>query len=602
LLRVPYLSRQAGATIAAAVALLLAWTASIAFARPPRYLSPESATTRWSVAKDRKTILISLNGGPPAPFVVKGVDYSPRPINDGAAALPASDYFWGDPAHLTYEPIWIRDLWGSSFNRASLALPDGLVRELGANTVRTYAWWKWVPTGSSDYSKWRTLDWSVGPHVRFGEKTTPRGFAAYPAHDGGDQFLDLCWNGGVKPIYVIVGITADPWLGLPFTNPSAKRSRDVQAFMARTVKWLAQRYGYHPAVLGFAIGNETNVPTAYGTDRYVEYWRYLNSLGRIVKRYAPNKLTLSAFADYPVTEYSLLITPLVEFKDRHHVKPGAQTVPVCVDPDGANLSANCSSSKRRRAYPPDVYNLDMWGFNTYLKPENKQLAEFKKYVVNGDYTNGGANGANRPNPVPRPLLWTEWGAPVSTRIRIGRPPAPPNAEWVSAEPGEPGKFNGAPGVHAASLIQQLASDLYAPNSKISTAEHGILSGGCIFEFSDEWWKQDPLNPKTWSSHDANSTQQDFTWGEPPTRFHSSWDEEWFGLLSAAPNSARVPQCEPNGYSRDGTCDGKIVGSGPGQPDDPVLTTEGRLNGGADVLIRRAGFYALQSVFRGSSAP
>ena len=60
-------------------------------------LPPDSSTTRWSVASDRKTILLSTNGGAPVPFVVKGVDYSPRPINDAALALPGSDYFWGDP-------------------------------------------------------------------------------------------------------------------------------------------------------------------------------------------------------------------------------------------------------------------------------------------------------------------------------------------------------------------------------------------------------------------------------------------------------------------------------------------------------------------------
>jgi len=566
-------------------------------AQSPRYLSPGFARTHWNVAKDRRTILLSVNDGPPTPFVIKGVDYSPRPINDAAATLPASDYFWGAPGHLTYGPIWMRDLWGSSYNRAGSTLPDGLMRQLGANSIHTYAWWKWVPTGPSDYTKWRTLDWTVGPRVRFGDKAAPRGFAAYPAHDGGDQFLDLCWNGGVKPIYVIIGITVDPWLALPFANPRAGRAHDVQAFMARTVKWLAQRYGYHPAVLGFAIGNETNVPTVYGTDRYLEYWRYLNSLGRIAKRYAPDKLTLSAFADYPVKEYSLLLTPLVEFKDRRHVRPGAPTVGVCVDPDGANLSVDCSSAKRRRAYPPDIYSLDVWGFNTYLKPESKQLAEFERYIVDGEYTNGGAMGASPPNPVPRPLIWTEWGAPVSTRIRAGRPPAAPNGEWVSAEPGKPGRFNGAPGIHAAALIQQIASDLYASDSRISTAGHGILSGGYVFEFSDEWWKQAPRNPTTWSSHDTTNAQQMFAWGEPPNGYQSYWDEEWFGLLSVAPNPARTPQCEPNGYGKDGACNGNVAGSGPGQPDDPVLTSPGRwLNGGADVLSKRAGFYAIQSVF------
>ena len=133
-------------------------------------LPPDSATTRWSVASDRKTILLSLNGGPATPFVIKGVDYSPRPINDAASTVPGSDYFWGDPAHLTYAPIWMRDVWGATYNGgpARIDLPDGLVRQLGANSIRTYAWWKWVPMVPADYSKWKSLDWSVSPRVRFG--------------------------------------------------------------------------------------------------------------------------------------------------------------------------------------------------------------------------------------------------------------------------------------------------------------------------------------------------------------------------------------------------------------------------------------------------
>ncbi len=103
-------------------------------------LPPDSATTRWSVARDRKTILLSVNGGAPTPFVIKGVDYSPRPINDAASTVPGSDYFWGDPAHLTYGPIWMRDVWGTTYNGgdARTDRPDGLVRQLGANSIGTH--------------------------------------------------------------------------------------------------------------------------------------------------------------------------------------------------------------------------------------------------------------------------------------------------------------------------------------------------------------------------------------------------------------------------------------------------------------------------------
>ncbi|MGC2276320.1 MAG: hypothetical protein WA571_09955, partial [Candidatus Binatus sp.] len=197
--------------LAFVVAVAIALNASDAFSTT--LLPPESSSTAWSVASDRKTIMLAVNGGAPTPFVIKGVDYSPRPINDAAATIPGSDYFWGDPAHLTYAPIWLRDLWGTTYNDldASTHLPDGMVRQLGVNSIRTYAWWKWVPMTPADYAKWNTLDWSVTPRVRFGATTARAGFAAWPAHDGGDQFLDLCWNHGVNPIYVVIGISVDPW-------------------------------------------------------------------------------------------------------------------------------------------------------------------------------------------------------------------------------------------------------------------------------------------------------------------------------------------------------------------------------------------------------
>ena len=230
------------------IALAIAFSASDAFSTTSacRQIHRRS---RWSVASDRKTILLSLNGGAPVPFVIKGVDYSPRPINDAAATIPGSDYFWGDPAHLTYAPIWMRDLWGTTYNdiETGVNLPDGLVRQLGANSIRTYAWWKWVPMAPADYAKWNTLDWSVSPRVRFGATTAPAGFARWPAHDGGDQFLDLCWNHGVNPIYVVIGVSVDPWSAFPEHQSrfrvGARRTHVYRAHysVAGAALWLSSR-------------------------------------------------------------------------------------------------------------------------------------------------------------------------------------------------------------------------------------------------------------------------------------------------------------------------------------------------------------------------
>ncbi len=587
-----------------ALILLLALTITLSrgSASAVQYLAPESSNTTWTVANDHKTILLSINHGAPAPFVIKGVDYSPRPIDDAALTLPGTDYFWGDPAHLTYGLIWMRDLWGSTYDDSRIALPDGYVRQLGANSIRTYAWWKWLPTTPADYSKWRSLDWSVGPRERFGAHDAPPGFAHFPAHDGGDQFLDLCWNHGINPIYVVIGISVDPWTGFPSTNSDRTSRRDEQRYIELTTKWLAQRYGYHPAVLGFAIGNETNLPFERGTDRYLEYWRYLDHLNSIVKFYAPGKLTMSAFADYPWQVTPMLLRPLLTFASAADAHPDGRTVPVCVDLDGKNAGIDCSSAKRRRAYPADVYALDVWGFNAYRRPESEDIANFKKWIVEGNYTNGVAVGNASANPKPKPLILTEWGAPVSTRTRTGQPPPPPNSSWVTASPGVPGAFHGAPGYRAAKMISQIATDMYGAQSQLSTANGGILSGGYVFELQDEWWKEAQRRPETWASHDTTILTKEFSFGEPGKGFTSYWDEEWFGLMSAAPSPDRISSCASS-KSPVVLCSGKKASINAGRPDAPVLTgvgDSGWLNGGADVLTARAGFYALQAVFGGSS--
>ncbi len=567
-----------------AFVIALAIALTVNDARSTTLLPPDSSSTTWSIAGDHKTILLSTNGGMPLPFIVKGVDYSPRPINDAASTTPGSDYFWGDPAHLTYAPIWMRDLWGTTYNDnvTGTNLPDGLVRQLGANSIRTYAWWKWVPMAPADYAKWPTLDWSVSPQVRFGATNAPSGFAAYPAHDGGDQFLDLCWNHGVNPIYVVIGISIDPWYAFANTSPDSALMHNERMYIERTTQWLAQRYGYHPAVLGFAIGNETNLLFADRTDRYIDYWNYLNRLAAITKRYAPGKLTMTAFADYPSGQTPMLLNSLVTFKDLADAHPGGPTVPVCVDPNGANPGSDCNSANRRRAYPADIYALDVWGFNAYRRPETEDVANFKHWIVDGHYTGGTETGDELLNPRPKPILLTEWGAPASIRTREGQPPAPPNSQWVTASPSATGEFHDAPGYRAAKLIRQIATDIYGSDSTLSTAADGILSGGYVFEFQDEWWKEAQRRSDTWSSHDTTILESKFAFGEPAgAGFLSYWDEEWFGLMSVAPNPGR-------------------------RSADPVLRiSDGvrSLNGGVDVLTPRAGFYALQEAFGGvSTAP
>ena len=237
-----------------------------------------------------------------------------------------------------------------------------------------------VEMGSDDAGRLFEMEYarleckSAGPLRRYDDSRRFRGMAgARRRRPVPGPMLDH----GVNPVYVVIGIALDPWLAFAGANPDPASLHDERMYIEHTTKWLAQRYGNHPAVLGFAIGNETNLQSARGTDRYLDYWQYLNHLSAIAKRYAPDKITMTAFADYPSGETPMLLKPLVAFKKAADTHPGAPTIPVCVDKSGANPGPDCSSAHRRRAFPADIYALDVWGFNAYRKPETEDRGKLK---------------------------------------------------------------------------------------------------------------------------------------------------------------------------------------------------------------------------------
>lgn len=130
-----------------------------------------------------------------------------------------------------------------------------------------------------------------------------------------------------------------------------------------------------------------------------------------------------------------------------------------------------------------------------------------------------------------------------------------------------------------------------PTNGAAASGTNLLSGYMVFEFSDEWDK--------WT--DATSSQatvqlaagvQDFAdksitgWASPSLpisgggfntiNLNTTWDEEWFGLMS----------CRSTGRSS----------------TDPAITQYGWLNGGADTLTPRLTYYVVQSLFTGAVTP
>ncbi len=125
------------------------------------------------------------------PFKVKGVGYQPMPVGK-----------W--PSEVTREEIYT--------DAAILSRDMNLLRAMNVNTIRT---WAEVPD---------------------------------------DTLLDACYNGGVDPIYVIMGFWVP--MDVDYSNPGTIASIKT-AFNS-----YVSEFEDHPAVLGWGIGNENNY--AYG--------------------------------------------------------------------------------------------------------------------------------------------------------------------------------------------------------------------------------------------------------------------------------------------------------------------------------------------------
>jgi hypothetical protein len=139
---------------------------------------------------------VNLNG---QPFVVKGMNYSPVPIGTAPGFVPYGDYFIP-----YYANVWKPDV--------------DKMRAANINVIKLYA---------------------GNPDLNAGAPGTSGNWKA---------FLDYCYNGGNKPIYVVMfsytqgNVIAQGGTGL---NDYIRQYTEL---VKSTVK--------HPAVFGYMVGNE----------------------------------------------------------------------------------------------------------------------------------------------------------------------------------------------------------------------------------------------------------------------------------------------------------------------------------------------------------
>ncbi len=373
----------------------------------------QQVRTVWTVSGRR----ILLNG---EVFFAKGVNYSPTPVGGSANWSPFGDWFTS-----TWHEIYERDL------------PK--LRQMGANSIRVHCWYALEPT-QDNYRRVGVAD-----------------FENETANDH-THFLDRAWNDGINPIYVLVTLPLEKARIFYYGSDEAKidDSADVFKFYEWTIRWAAKKYGKHPAVMGFSIGNECNdEPERLANPLF---WERMNKLARAAKAEAPDKLVTSVWFPHPREHF--LIYPQLLLDENFDVT-------------GINL------------------------YDIYLK--SSEFWDLYRAIC---LKNGEAG----------PVLVTEFGASACEHRPDGRMVATPRsharqAQWIERKWKE--------------ILSQ---------SVLENPSEGIVSGGYVFSWSDEWWK-------THDSHGSAAVQDPGDISQPS--LPDGWqDEECFGINAIRPHPGR----------------------------------------------------------------
>ena len=317
-------------------------------------------TSSWFVdvkthqGKSTATLKKQIGTGTPLDYKVKGMCYSPCPINGSNGNAPnMGDWFWDSFSGTGYGITGWEALWKSGgTNRGDLQK----IKNLGVNTIRVYSMLSRQVQLKAGYPK------KIG-----GKEIYEYEYPAYPwastlhkfTHEA---FLDECAKVGLD---VLIGIPLPAgmfWKEL-YNNPITMPPSEI-TYWQEVLKETVASTCAHKAVMGYIVQNELDDgPHLYGNSSYAQFWwSQAEALSKIVKSKAPNKLVGMALHDNP------------------------------------NITANCQN------YMAACPSIDFWGVNTY------QSQTFKS-IFNDTGTSSGYNTLT--GKAIKPVIFTEYGIPAT---------------------------------------------------------------------------------------------------------------------------------------------------------------------------------------------
>lgn len=316
-------------------------------------------------------------------FFIKGIVYSPTPIGKTVGDLPLLD----DSLRDANKPIWSRDL--------------PLMRAMGANAIHVY---NVVPP---------PYDKNTGPIT---------------------EFLNAAWNGGQKPVYVLMSV---------YFKGDALLNNDAVQALATQYHDLDQKYAKFPAVLGVTISNEI------GAGNYLKnatWWKNFNIVANAAKKGFidggdPDKIVTTSEAD-------------------------------------GNIGSVVAGEKYGAA-------VDAWGINVYrgrtftdlfsqIQSTTKKPVLFTEYGASAAYHPGLTNTYTWPN-TPTGIGYCTPDEPAGSTTNLDVKELP--------KTGNP---------RMAGLVDYVANNAELLYSGFKN--NAVVSGGFYFEWTDEWWKAGQGDP------------------------------------------------------------------------------------------------------------